>query len=760
MSLQMSKLLEYEKKILENRRELQELTREQGLTDDEAMKNKLDYFQDELHYMESQLGFLKADLERRLSEQSVINVGMEPATAKVEFQPEENREMQMPQFVDGLSNEAELSTNNGLLNVVQNEAIGTSVTQQAQDSVRQQEPLQLQEWARPVRKQKNSEGLEKTIGKSIMGIAASVLIFISFILFATLLLPYFNDTAKMVTTYLVSGAFLGIGLWKLNKQKDNKFYLALTGCGFGALYISLLLSNMYFKVINDLVLFVLIAIWAMGVCAVSKLKNPIFQVIGQLGIFISLVFGAGLCADTGDIGKFGALVIFYIFTSTVFYVTHFQKEFSKNVLHHVFHTLSFITLLIGCDGVIGEKMHGITVLIFVFIVIHIAVCIYSSQEERNNGFGFFVGTYTFIAFVLSGFFGIETEVFNIIWYCISIVLLIVFLKKQKIGIADRNIGISILAILLILNAVANDFGSEHGLVPMIILPFLVLGYVGKNGILKYGSMFFFFLYVCNPVDSCWENLLLGIVVIATTFVLLYKFKEQYSPWMKYIIHILAVCFLPGSIDASVCEISSNTSLGEVWAYGVVVLFNVIMMKSCLSKNLKTGHTEKTVVYDLINLFYMMVGISMLRSDLGAWEHFVVILFTLLTFTVNAKNLLDRREHIGWGIYVGIKYTILLVCILDSFEAVNYVISITCFVFAILSIVIGFWKKYSSLRVFGLALSMISTFKLIMVDIYYSNTLGHALSFFGSGLLCFVISMIYNQVDKKMKEEEGVAQSEY
>ena len=61
-----------------------------------------------------------------------------------------------------------------------------------------------------------------------MGVFASVLIFISIILFATVLLPYFNDTAKMITTFVLSFAFTGVGLWKLKKDKENKFLLDIT----------------------------------------------------------------------------------------------------------------------------------------------------------------------------------------------------------------------------------------------------------------------------------------------------------------------------------------------------------------------------------------------------------------------------------------------------------------------------------------------------------------------------------------------------
>ena len=103
-----------------------------------------------------------------------------------------------------------------------------------------------------------------------------------------------------------------------------------------------------------------------------------------------------------------------------------------------------------------------------------------------------------------------------------------------------------------------------------------------------------------------------------------------------------------------------------------------------------------------------------------------------------------------GIYIGVKLTVLLVTILCSYEAADYVISISAFLFAIISIVMGFKFYVKSFRIYGLFLSMFSVAKLILVDISYDNTLGHALSFFICGILCFVISMIYHLIDKKMQ----------
>ena len=57
------------------------------------------------------------------------------------------------------------------------------------------------------------------MGKSLMGIFASVLIFISLILFATLVLPdVYPDTAKILILYIFSFALMIAGIFLLEKK--------------------------------------------------------------------------------------------------------------------------------------------------------------------------------------------------------------------------------------------------------------------------------------------------------------------------------------------------------------------------------------------------------------------------------------------------------------------------------------------------------------------------------------------------------------
>ncbi len=704
MNERMTKIMNYEKRLLQDRMQLWHLMDECEADDTEVMEGKIRHFKQEIEYMESQLCLLKNEMEER------------KASEPVEIQQKALESIQREQSVQPKEQETEA------------------------------QPDFDMPYAR--------KDLEKTIGKSLMGIFASVLIFISLILFATLLLPYFNDTAKMITTYLLSFAFLGVGLFKLKKDKDNKFYIALTGCGVGAVYISLLLSNMYFKAFGDITLYLLICIWAIGVCFLSKLKNKIFQVIGQLGIDIAMIFGCILCIENNDAAKFMALIIFYMISSGVFYFVHYDREFSNNLIHHVFNAVNFVILFAGCEEILGKGIYVATIMILLFIAFHVGMVMYGRIEKSGVAFGIILSIYVLMLIQVLGLVtGDNDFVFAIITYLICMGLMIAVERKKAKESHGKNIAIAAMVIFAGCGLGVDPVLSEHGVVPLMILPWLFLGFYRNNVVWKYSSMILFFNYAFKDYINETERLFLGLLVAVSAFWLIYKNKNQYSVRFKNVVHIVTFIFLSYSMVGAVLELARNSELPEVVSFVVAALFNIVMMKSCFGRDPITGEQEKGTVYNIINMLVMIGGIIRINYGYEGILHLVIIITTLLAFMVNAKNLLDRYDNRFSGIYVGLKFTILMIVILESFHSVNYVISIACFVLAILSIIIGFMGQYRSLRVFGLILSMVSIFKLIMVDINYTNTLGNALSFFVSGILCFVISLIYNLIDKKMQNDK-------
>ena len=597
--------------------------------------------------------------------------------------------------------------------------------------------------------------LEKTVGKSLMGVFASVLIFISIILFATLLLPYFNDTAKMVTTFVVSFAFTGFGLWKLQKDKENKFYIAVTGCGMGAVYISLLLSNFYFGAVGDIALYISIALWAVAVCFLAKLKNQVFQIIGQLGITIAMLFGCFLCITGADAVKFIALVIFYLGSSSVFYLVHREQEFAKNRLHYIFNGIDLWTLCVGCHFLVGEGLHLVSGLVLCIVLAYLVFMLCHRLEKTGLCFGILLSAYAFLAcLLLALIFYSNYLAFAVTGYLLCGVLMGILEWKMQ----ERSIGHNLAQGFLIWLAVYCLNEAEllylHGLAVLVIFPLLIVGYLRKNKVFRYGSMVVFaFGYIFMDDHGVAECFITGSAVLTAAFYLMFRFKEQYSRLYKWLVHGLSVLFLLVCVPDVVRLFTDDSAIRIAVGYSVWTLFNVAMVKSAFGRNLQTGETEKNTLYHIINLFAMIFGTIFIGVNAGEVLHLLVIVATLAAFMVNAKNLLDKRENLFAGIYVGIKFTVLMITILGSFDTVNYVVSIACFILAIVSIAIGFRAEYRSLRLFGLALSVISTFKLIMVDISYNNTLGNAFSFFASGVLCFVISMIYNYIAKKGTKEE-------
>ena len=163
-------------------------------------------------------------------------------------------------------------------------------------------------------------------------------------------------------------------------------------------------------------------------------------------------------------------------------------------------------------------------------------------------------------------------------------------------------------------------------------------------------------------------------------------------------------------------------------------------------NIKEARITSYIINVLIMLHayrYLTTGqmedLSIIGQNEVMLTIFKIIYVVLISaiFTINSKELLDRHT-ICWDFYIGFKYLLLIIACLHTFDADAVIVSIILLIMAIICIMTGFMNDYKGLRIFGL-----------FVDISASSTAGKVISFFISGMLCFVINMIYNAVDKKL-----------
>lgn len=704
--------------------------------------------------------------------------------------------------------------------------------------------------------ERKTQDYEKMFGKSFMGIFASVLIFISLIIFATLILPHLTDTIKLLGMYIVSLAVLCAGLLLYRKNHNNLFYIAIIGCGTGSLYLSLLLSNLYFKVFGDLVLYVLILAWAVFVRYLTRIKHFVFTIIGQIGIFIASVLGTILCVSKADTGKFFVLSIFYFISAVVF--SGIGKTYLKSLVRSgrngvneenngeiaegkVFGGIETINdnsvssmdregIANSTNAAAGRNTVGITyyennlithicktlnVIVFVMGFTFISNSVYRHSPESGPSFLIVLNVLLFMGYLLFEFFfsykekcrhGLVFQILTVIntvllvclfnltqlldedwafaFMYIAAITVLFYIEKKN---AEYKLFSQICCLILIFIACANNtLIEEHLYIYLTAIPFMLYGrwkrqnvYLGAGIVYMAGLPLFIwstyninsvealvmlavlygvFLYTGRKSDPVWFNAIGYIVLCLTSMRLVYDISrdlwETFTDFRSLTYYDPETSELKTSLNEMIRTYSSLTT------FYIIAIVHLILSKleyfgkdqviaKVIAKKISIGKVGTIEGIMLgINAILMFAGCSLMYiTDQIPWK-LPVILITILLFLINSKNLLAKHKHAGF--YIAFKYTVLMLCILNSYDVVDYATSICLLVFAIISIIAGFYKDTISFRLYGLVLSMISIVKLIMFDIKYDSTVENAVSFFVSGVLCFVISFIYNRIDGKLR----------
>lgn len=734
-------LLNFENELLKTRKRLNDLIyqcshSEQTPESKALCQEKIFYLETELKYMNQQFRMLK---DRQNAEAAARQANSDPFRAQAGMMPQPGMAADIPPHA---APQTPQHTSQSFGNAGPYPAPG------------------------PVSPNLPRKDYEKLFGRSFMGIFASVLIFISLIIFATLMLPYLTDTMKLAGLYLLSFGLLTAGFVLSGKNPENKFYLAVIGCGCGSLYISLLLSDLYFKVFGDFMLYALILVWAVFVRYLARLKSLVFHIIGQLGILISMILGTALCVYDADAAKFLVLTVFYLISAFVFANTPLFRLPRRNaaedskaanvekdggwyaLCNHIFRLSDVFILTIGTLFLDSVFYPGSAVLKTASIVLLLLFLLleyflfYRKESVQGIAFQFLTIAASCLFVCLLGLLtDWPEEVFPALVYVLSVILLFYITKKNTAyGIISR-----LFSFLLIWAACYHaDFISSHLCGYLTFIPFLLYGGLRKDKTYLYAGVAFLFAFL--PLAESPEHLIM--VVLSYALFVYFASRTDDVPFSVsgYLALTLAVMFVVG--DCSYTFLSQNSISQSYLKSELITFFVVAALHLALSKFQYLGQEKPVEIMTyLINGLLMAAGCILLYSVL--WQ-IPVILITVLLFTVNSGRILRKDARAGY--YAAFKYTLLMLCILGSYEVASYLISISLLLFAILSIVIGFYKNTTAFRLYGLVLSMVSVIKLIMFDIRYDSTLENAVSFFVCGLLCFVISFLYNRIDHYLKKK--------
>jgi uncharacterized membrane protein len=99
---------------------------------------------------------------------------------------------------------------------------------------------------------------------------------------------------------------------------------------------------------------------------------------------------------------------------------------------------------------------------------------------------------------------------------------------------------------------------------------------------------------------------------------------------------------------------------------------------------------------------------------------------------------------------GLKTTLLILAAVHAnTDLLNYayMFSIICMITSLGSIVLGFAVKAKVLRLYGLGTTLLCVLKMVTIDASGLNTIMRVVAFIAGGIICFVISAVYNKINK-------------
>lgn len=671
---------------------------------------------------------------------------------------------------------------NPLPKVQENPVMAASLSPQAH-SVRSVPP------SLPSNTKKQEKSLENVVGKNLMGILASILVFIGMILFATVAYESFSKTARMFSIYAVSGVLLVIGLVGMRKNR-NAFYLSLAGCGVGAVYISLFLTYGYFELINGIVLYILLALWSVVVFFLGGKGSLLFKTIGQSGILISAFYGTVMQfmeMKSPALLSFTLVLMIYYIAVTVFYLLMDHTNGCKANLP--FLIMDFIGAGILVAAVVNIRneiqlpvqiaLTGMILAYTLFLLFLYQQRIMNKEMTEDSSLGWAIIVFVQAVFAaMTIFLLISKGRQDNQWICGCVAMVqyavLWWLTEYK---ARRDWGrvVSLGVVYLFFWMYSDSFGILSDLlgIGMFALIFLIMGFFKKD------KLYFAFGCVSSGIYVVFHNSLFhndlshkvypaAYSLFSVLFILLILFFLLYSDriyhasfkWSAYVMLQIFLFRMIG-ILAEHTVLSWSVWINIVYLVSAVLCILATHSPFCndwLGRDQKEKDTQ--IALGVLNIILMLWSCLVLELTNGELFH----ILTLLTFlALCCQNIMPMVRHygksLGVGIYIGIKLTIFVHAALYSYQLESYVVTLACLFVALFFITLGFLKNYKPIRLYGLILSLYSIFKLVLADVTYHSTLSRALTIMGCGAMAFMISFVYNKISRKLEETEAESKTE-
>ena len=129
--------------------------------------------------------------------------------------------------------------------------------------------------------------------------------------------------------------------------------------------------------------------------------------------------------------------------------------------------------------------------------------------------------------------------------------------------------------------------------------------------------------------------------------------------------------------------------------------------------------------------------------------------------IGVTNVFENEDN-AFGVIYAIKFTILTIMPIFQFTSLldeQFIFSIVLMVLATVCILFGFKFKNKSTRIYGLSVLLMSVIKIVIVDMWGQDSIIRVVALMFGGVICFAISALYNNFEKRFLWQQEFKQSE-
>ncbi|MCL2071500.1 MAG: DUF2339 domain-containing protein [Oscillospiraceae bacterium] len=401
---------------------------------------------------------------------------------------------------------------------------------------------------------------------------------------------------------------------------------------------------------------------------------------------------------------------------------HFKKRDVTLIAINTF--FSTVILYLNFARLEIVELNGLIPLVFMLIYIGLGLLLkWKMQTEYDMRMLFFVTAVTFFALIIPMHFE-SSAWFSLGWLVQGVGLAVygIIAEKRKFIVSGFIINGLCLGGFLMIDLFAHDESfllryAALTLGGLILTAVFAFKRVDHNGIkiLKYAAslnLWLFTLYIiAEGVNKAEElHLFYPLFCIPATFALafvLQRIKPIKDTGMRVISHIMYSAGILWLLIMNFTDESHLAAEGGIWpvyafAYAAANITALLALSDILYYQSRTS-------------------LNALRSE---WFPFLLSLFFTFILT---QNLIGFYDIPFAGMTISIVYAVL----------------------ALLWCIFGFWKRFTFMRRFGLAMSLLVVSKLFLIDMWALSEGYRIITYFALGLSLIGISFVYQHFTKRL-----------